>query len=132
MHVIHRRTRTGAVAIVILSMSAIARGQNYAIDGHTIDGGGQTFSTGGTFSHGGTIGQPDAGPAPPMTGGAFELTGGFWPGASSACTCPGDMDGDSQKDGLDIQQFVACVISGGTACSCADVNGNNMLDPGDV
>ena len=48
----------------------------YAIDWHTIDGGGGT-STGGVYSVSGTIGQPDAS-ATPMTGGSYSLTGGFW------------------------------------------------------
>jgi hypothetical protein len=50
--------------------------QNFAIDWHTIDGGGGT-SSGENFSLTGTIGQTDAN-AQPMTGGAFSLTGGFW------------------------------------------------------
>jgi hypothetical protein len=48
----------------------------YAIDWHTIGGGGGT-STGGVYSVSGTIGQPDAS-AQPMTGGNFSLIGGFW------------------------------------------------------
>jgi len=50
-------------------------GQSYAIDWHTIDGGGGT-STGGLYSVSGSIGQPDAGG--PMTNGPYSLTGGFW------------------------------------------------------
>ena len=48
--------------------------QDYAINWHTIDGGGGT-STGGVYSVTGTIGQPDAGT---MSGGSYTLTGGFW------------------------------------------------------
>lgn len=48
----------------------------YAIDWHTIDGGGGT-STGGIYSVSGTIGQPDVN-AMPMTGGSYTLQGGFW------------------------------------------------------
>jgi hypothetical protein len=54
-------------------LSAFA--QSYAIDWHTIDGGGGT-STGGVYSLSGTIGQPDAGPT--MTNGQYSVTGGFW------------------------------------------------------
>jgi len=54
-------------------MSAFS--QNYAINWHTIDGGGGT-STGGVYSLSGTIGQPDAGG--PMTNGQYSVTGGFW------------------------------------------------------
>lgn len=46
----------------------------YAIDWHTIDGGGGT-STGGIYAVSGTIGQPDAGR---MSGGEFTVEGGFW------------------------------------------------------
>jgi hypothetical protein len=87
---------------------------------YTIDGGGTMFSTGGTYSLGGTIGQPDAQIAPVMTGGTFDLTGGFWP-IANVCYCPGDMNSDGRRDGRDIQQFVNCVLAGGN-CSCADVD----------
>lgn len=53
-----------------------AFGQSFAIDWHTIDGGGGT-STGGVFAVNGTVGQPDAG-AQSLTNGPFSLTGGFW------------------------------------------------------
>jgi len=48
----------------------------YAINWHTIDGGGGT-STGGVYSVSGTIGQPDASQQT-MSGGNYLLTGGFW------------------------------------------------------
>ncbi len=51
----------------------------YDLSWYTIDGGGATFSTGGSYSLGGTIGQPDAGA---LSGGSYQLTGGFWAGAS--------------------------------------------------
>ena len=56
-----------------LGFSALAQ---YAINWHTIDGGGGT-STGGVYSVSGTIGQPDAGQQT-MTGGNYSVTGGFW------------------------------------------------------
>jgi hypothetical protein len=60
---------------LLLSLLAVsARGQSYAIDWFTIDGGGGT-STGGVYSVTGTIGQPDAGL---MSGGNFTIQGGFW------------------------------------------------------
>ncbi len=51
----------------------------YDLSWYTIDGGGATFSAGGGYSLGGTIGQPDAGS---MSGGSYQLNGGFWGGAS--------------------------------------------------
>ncbi len=49
---------------------------DYEISWSTIDNGGGA-STGGTYSLVGTIGQADAGE---MSGGDYELTGGFWSG----------------------------------------------------
>jgi len=51
----------------------------YAINWHTMDGGGGT-STGGVYSVSGTIGQPDA--ATKGTNGQYSVTGGFWSGVS--------------------------------------------------
>jgi len=59
-------------AVMLAGLGAFAQ---YAIDWHTIDGGGGT-STNGQYSLSGTIGQPDAGR--PMTNGQYSLTGGFW------------------------------------------------------
>jgi hypothetical protein len=62
-------------AVMLLLGGSIAFAQ-YAINWHTIDGGGGT-STGGVYSVSGTIGQPDASQQT-MTGGNYSLTGGFW------------------------------------------------------
>ena len=50
---------------------------DFDLSWYTVDGGGTMLSSGGEFTLGGTIGQPDA---CVMTGGEFELSGGFWPG----------------------------------------------------
>jgi hypothetical protein len=101
-----------------------------AIDWHSVDAGGHTFSTGGNFSLGGTIGQHDAGPTSgQMIGGNFQLTGGFWV-VSQVCHCPGDLNGDGKKDGLDVQRFITCLIS--TVCPCADVDQANGVTLADV
>jgi hypothetical protein len=50
----------------------------YDLSWYTIGSGGATFSTGGSYSLGGTIGQADAGS---MSGGTYQLAGGFWGGA---------------------------------------------------
>jgi hypothetical protein len=47
------------------------------------------------------------------------------------CSCLGDMNGDDLKDGADLQQFVNCVILGGS-CACADVDGANGITLDDV
>ena len=71
--------RTGVAALAILLATLLYQpstcSAQYAIDWHTIDGGGGT-STGGVYSVSGTIGQPDAGPT--MTNGQYAVTGGFW------------------------------------------------------
>jgi len=59
----------------VICTAALAAFAQYAINWHTIDGGGGT-STGGVYSVSGTIGQPDAGG--PMTNGQYSVTGGFW------------------------------------------------------
>jgi hypothetical protein len=59
--------------VLILSLPAPA---DYEISWSTIDGGGGR-SSGGSYVLSGTIGQPDAGV---MSGGSYELLGGFWPG----------------------------------------------------
>jgi len=120
-----------AEAILFLG-AALALAQPFDLSWHTVDGGGHMVSTGGTFALGGTIGQPDAGPIPiGMSGGTFTLVGGFWPAASAACTCPGDMDADGLKNGRDISLFSSCMVAGGN-CSCADVDGVPGLSAGDI
>ena len=86
------------------------------------------FSAGGGFELEGTIGQPDAGI---LTGGNFELSGGFWAGAVPQCACLGDMNADGDRNGADISAFVGCVVQGGS-CLCADVNGINGVTLADV
>ncbi|QOJ01517.1 MAG: hypothetical protein HRU70_13900 [Phycisphaeraceae bacterium] len=91
----------GAIAAAALCGTAAA--QPFEITWHTIDGGGGR-STGGTFAVTGTIGQWDAGT---VTGGVFEIRGGFWdlPGEP---TCPADFNGDGFVDFFDFQDFVDC------------------------
>ena len=120
-------TSINLMAAIILGVTAVAMAQ-YEITWSTIDGGGAT-STGGSYLLSGSIGQADAQSPPVMSGGSYELTGGFWP-VTQVCYCPGDLTGDGKKDGLDVQLFVGCVMSGGN-CSCADVdvaNGVNLAD----
>ncbi len=61
------------------SGASTALSTGYDLSWYTIDGGGATFSTGGGYSLGGTIGQPDAGS---LSGGSYQLTGGFWSSVS--------------------------------------------------
>jgi hypothetical protein len=61
------------LALLFLPLSH-ALAQSYSINWYKISGGGGT-ATGGVFTVSTTIGQHDAGS---MSGGPFQLTGGFW------------------------------------------------------
>ncbi len=100
------------VAIATAGLSASAHAQ-LAITSSTIDGGGG-YSGGNGFELEGTIGQADAGL---LTGGGFELNGGFWAGTvcgdadldglcDSVDACPHDTDNDADGDGVcgDVDQ----------------------------
>jgi len=64
----------GAIFIVMGATFLVEA--KYDLSSYTIDNGGGV-STGGDYSLVGTIGQPEAGA---MSGGSYELLGGFWPG----------------------------------------------------
>ncbi|MFQ5424380.1 MAG: LamG domain-containing protein [Phycisphaerae bacterium] len=58
---------------------------------------------------------------------AFELL--------TLCTCLGDMDGNNMLNGLDIQDFIDCLIGTagpGVNCVCADMDSSGTLDLADV
>jgi len=97
----------------------------YEINRSTINGGGVMRSVGGDFEMSGTIGQPDAGI---MTGGGFQLTGGFW--FESPLT---DCNEDGIVSLLDHETFTACLSGpdGGidaSPCPCFDVDGDGDGD----
>ena len=60
-------------AIAWMTLAQPVNAQDYAVDWHSIDGGGGTVS-GGTYMVRGAIGQPDAAE---VAGGTFEVKGGF-------------------------------------------------------
>lgn len=64
-----------ALDVVLLFVLLVAQGQNYSLDLWTVYSSFAT-STGGVYSISGTVGQPNA--TPPLNGGQFTLTGGFW------------------------------------------------------
>ncbi len=108
------------IAIVVAFPLRVAA-QPYDISWFAIDGGGLTVITGGSIELGGSIGQCDAGPVNgPMAGGSFSLVGGFWP-VNQVCYCAGDLNGDGEKNGDDIQRFANCILMNGD-CRCADVD----------
>ncbi|MBL9120589.1 MAG: hypothetical protein JNL80_11825 [Phycisphaerae bacterium] len=86
----------------------------------SIDCGGG-MSSGGQFDLNGTIGQWDGGPAnkESMTGGTFELIGGYW--AEEAPSCLGDFDGSGGISAPDIAILLGAW--GGTGAADLDQNG---------
>lgn len=116
---------TNRLRFLIFVMTGLALAPTLLADGlsitwHTVDSGGG-YSAGNGYELKGTVGQHDAGPANgPMAGNSIEIRGGFWT-SHSVCSCPGDMNGDGTKNGVDIQQFVTCLITD-SGCSCADVD----------
>lgn len=66
------------VILILSATTALAESQGgYDLSWNTVNGGGQTFSTGGPYILGATIGQADAGM---LSGGSYTLGGGFWGG----------------------------------------------------
>ena len=115
-------------AIAIIALTTVARA-DFDLGWHTFDGGGYTFSSGGAFELGGTIGQPDAGPVA-MTGGEFELAGGFW--TAPPCWCLSDVNHDGVRDGRDVQGLVDCLFASSGDCACADLHSDGRLDLQDI
>lgn len=124
----------GIVAVACFFCLSVPAFAQLEIDWYTIDNsGGGMNSSGGPYELSGTIGQPIAGTNPPMSGGDFELSGGFWAGAVvSACTCPADMNADDAINGMDIQLFVHCMLGSGSNCACANVDQTGGLDLADI
>ena len=103
------------------------------IDWYTSDTGGVLSSSQGTIELSGTIGQLDAGP--PMSGGTYELVGGFW--ADAGRPLPGDCDANGVVLLNDFACFTICFTGPGGVASdeCtpfdfdadADVDGHDLL-----
>ena len=85
---------------------ALAARADFDLSWYTVDGGGDMWTSGGSYELSGTIGQPDA-TTVTMTGGHFELVGGFWAVAAvGPLLHPGDLNCDGTVDFDDIPQFV--------------------------
>jgi hypothetical protein len=67
----------GLMTLFLIS-AVLAVPQAFELAWWTVDGGGGT-SSGGEYTISGTIGQPDTSPL--MSGGDYEVVGGFWGGA---------------------------------------------------
>ena len=115
-----------AAACLPAFLAAQAHAQVYEINWYTIDGGGEMFTFGGDYELSGTIGQHDAGT---LSGGAFELAGGFWPAFTVADPCVGDFNGDGTVNTLDVLAFLNAWAAGD---SSADINGDGTVNTLDV
>jgi hypothetical protein len=89
---------------------------NYQIVWSTIDGGGGQ-SAGGQYVLTGTTGQPDTGA---MSGGLYELLGGFWPGGP---LCIVDFE--------DFARFAEFWLESGSNLP-ADLDGNGIVNLNDL
>ena len=128
-----RATTRSACLIAVLLTAATSSAQIFDLSWYTIDGGGEMFTAGGSFELSGTIGQPDAGT---MSGGNFELTGGFWAirGGDSPPCDPCDMNCDGDINALDIEPFLDLLFGGGDPCAACsgDVNGDGGINALDI
>jgi hypothetical protein len=72
--------------VLLLAASALAQSpqQTYDLSWWTVDGGGGSSAAAGSYSLDGTAGQPDPGPV--LSGGNYNLEGGFWGGGVSGVT----------------------------------------------
>ncbi|HKQ49648.1 MAG TPA: VCBS repeat-containing protein [Phycisphaerae bacterium] len=51
---------------------------------------------------------------------------------ASPCACPADLNGDQQRSGLDIQEFLACFLGGGSNCACGNLDGTVGMQDADI
>jgi hypothetical protein len=116
--------------VLVLAMAPAVPADDFTMSWFTIDDGGGMWGAGGNYQLSGTIGQPDAGT---MTGGAFELSGGFWvSGLFSPARCVGDLNCDGKIDFGDINPFVQYLSNytgwQATYPSCNPLNGDINSD----
>ena len=116
------------ISAAVVSSFAVG-GPQYAIDWHTVDGGGG-ISSGGGYTVSGTIGQHDAGGA--LAGGGYTVIGGFWAGvgaASDACNVADLSEPHGVLDLSDINAFVSAFVTQGPA---ADIVPDGIYDLADI
>lgn len=110
---------------LLLAPIGMAVAGDYQIDWYTVDGGGEMWSVGGSYELSGTVGQPDAGS---LSGGDFELTGGFW-----RSSCLGDLDGDGDVDLSDLAELLSNYgETSGMTYSDGDLDGDGDVDLRDL
>jgi hypothetical protein len=126
------------VTLIAVGLACAGRisAQTFELAWKTIDCGGTIFNRVGAYSLGGTIGQPDAGSfAAPLSGGGFELVGGFWPVAEGPQSppCTGDLNGDGVVSLADLTAQLSHfgTLSGATLAD-GDLDGDGDVDLSDL
>ncbi len=122
------RTATIGLAIAMSALAVLGDEPRFKLTRQSIDGGGVMRSDGGAFELSGTFGQPDVGA---LSGGLFELNGGFWFELS-----PTDCNEDGAVDFLDLWRLMRCVSgpaeSVAEECRCLDVDASDTADLRDI
>ncbi len=123
--------RLSFALLALATAPSLAFGQ-FAINWYSIDGGGGT-SSGGGFTLTGVIGQPDAGPT--MSGGQFQLSGGFLPAFTQFQCGPADLGsqgGIAGPDGvLNNNDFIVFINYFFNQDPRADFGRQGGVPPGD-
>ncbi len=102
---------------------------DFDVSWHTVDGGGG-MSTGADFVLRGTIGQPDAGT---LSGGGFELRGGFRQALGAGCgDCPTDVDGDGNTGPFDLAFLLGFWGPVSQKTICLDADSDGTIGPFDL
>ncbi len=110
----------------VMASAMVLHAQTFELDWFTIDGGGAMRSTDRGFELSGSIAQPDAGPM--LSGGAFELTGGFW-----FALVPDDCNSDGGVNLYDFADLESCSTGPqhephDPSCLCFDQDGDGDVD----
>jgi hypothetical protein len=112
---------------LLLIVAMTARAADFTIDWWTMDGGGAMGTSGGSYELSGTIGQPDAGVA--LSGGNFELTGGFWFATPSPQWCLGDSNCSGGAPTFEDITYFVSALSGQAAWETYYVNQQGAPPP---
>ncbi len=120
-----RHPQRAVVFSLLMASACLVGAEDFSIIRQSSDSGGAVSSMGGVFALDGTIGQPDAGA---LSGGAFDLDGGFW-----FAVAPGDCDVDGGVGLFDFTSFYECTSgpAGGPVsadCACFDFDADDDVD----
>jgi hypothetical protein len=131
--VYHKQIKLAWAAAVALIATTAVVADDFSLDWWTVDGGGEMFTTGGgDFELSGTIGQTDAGAV--MTGGVFELAGGFWAGIEEFCF--GDIEPFGGDGDVDLADLATLLANYGTPSGATywdgDLDGDGDVDLADL